>query len=248
MTTTCGLNRGLAVEIGFGPASGPWPVWRLAGHGMGTAGFRRFRMNADCVSLPDCLFPRTDSEIGRRYRIRSEENTGICGLARELDAEIGFGTRGTLESACACLCGWLVMISEPRYSAVSGWIWVVIVCHWCLRLGLVRRLAVEIGFGSVSWSWPVWRPAGHGLGTAGFSRFRMSANCGRLPNRPFPWTGSEIGLRNRIRYEGNTGISVCPAARPIDDNQRTAGFSRFRLGAVCGRVLWRTAVRTGSGI
>ena len=130
MTTTCGLNRGLAVEIGFGPASELWLVWRLAGHGMGTAGFRRFRMNADCVSLPDCLFPRTDSEIGRRYRIRSEENTGICGLARELDAEIGFGTRGTLESACACLCGWLVMISEPRYSAVSGWIWVVIVCHW----------------------------------------------------------------------------------------------------------------------
>ena len=100
-------------DIGFGPASELWLVWRLAGHGMGTAGFRRFRMNADCVSLPDCLFPRTDSEIGRRYRIRSEENTGICGLARELDAEIGFGTRGTLESVCALLCDRPVIINEP---------------------------------------------------------------------------------------------------------------------------------------
>ena len=155
----------------------------------------------------------------------------LMGLIRGLDSEIGFGPRKTLESMCAWLCDRPIIINEPRYSAGSGCVRAAIVCRRRRCLGLVRRLAVEIGFGSVSWSWPVWRPAGHGLGTAGFSRFRMSANCGRLPNRPFPWTDSEIGLRNRIRYEGNTGISVCPAARPIDDNQRTAGFSRFRLGA-----------------
>ena len=97
--------------------------------------------------------------------------------------------------------------------------------------GLVRGLAVEIGFGPASGPWPVWRLAGHGMGTAGFRRFRMSADCGHLPDRLFPRTDSGIGRRNRIRYEVNTGIDVCPAVRQIDDNQRTLVFRRFRLGA-----------------
>ena len=141
-------------------------------------------MSADCVRLPDRLFPWTDSEIEHRNRIRAGENTGIdvcpavrligdnrrtlvfrrfrigvvcdrcrtacfCGLIRESDPEIGFGTGGALESVCARLHDRPVIINEPRYSAVSGWIRVVIVCRsrrcpvdWfgdqASRLGLAR--------------------------------------------------------------------------------------------------------------
>ena len=185
VAATCGPVRRLAVEIGFGPVSGPWPVWRLAGHGPRTAGFRRFRIDTDCVRLPDCLFWWTDSGIGPRNRIRAEENTGIdvcptvrligdnrrtlvfrrfrmgavcvrcrtaCfrGLIRESDIEIGFGTRGTLESVCALLHGRPILIDEPRDSAGSGCVRAAIVCRRRRCLGLVRRLDLEIGFGSAS--------------------------------------------------------------------------------------------------
>ena len=69
------------------------------------------------------------------------------GLIRESDPEIGFGPRGALESVCARLCDRPVIINEPRYSTVSGWIRVVIVCRGDHRRGLVRRLDLEIGFG-----------------------------------------------------------------------------------------------------
>ena len=72
-----GLIRGLGCEIGFGSASGSCLVWRPAGHSPGIAGFRRFRIDMDCASLPDRLSPWTDSEIGHRDRIRAKENTGI---------------------------------------------------------------------------------------------------------------------------------------------------------------------------
>jgi hypothetical protein len=96
-----GLNRRLAVEIGFGPVSEPLPVWRLAGHGLGTAGFRHSWMSADC----DCC--RT-----------------VCfrGLIRKSDTDIVFRSGRTLESMCVRLCGWAAIIEEPWYSAVLGWV------------------------------------------------------------------------------------------------------------------------------
>ena len=49
VTTTRGLVRKSDLEIGFSPAWELWLVWRLAGHGMGTAGFQCFWVDADCV-------------------------------------------------------------------------------------------------------------------------------------------------------------------------------------------------------
>ena len=77
VAATRGLVRGLGRDIGFGSALGPLPVWRLAGLGPGAAGFRRFRMSADCGRLSDRLFPWTDSEIGHRNRIRSVHGCAI---------------------------------------------------------------------------------------------------------------------------------------------------------------------------
>lgn len=119
----------------------------------------------------------------------------------------------------------------------------VIVCRKDHRRGLVRRLDLEIGFGPTSGPLPVRRLAGHSPGTAGFRRFRMSADYGRLPDCLFPRTDSEIGHRNRIRAEENTGIAVCPAARLVGDDQRTAVFRCFRLavgggGLRQGRLPW----------
>ena len=107
---------------------------------------------------------------------------------------------------------------------------VLIVCRGDHRRGPVRRLAVGIGLGPAWEPWPVWRPADRGLGTAGFRRFRMNVDCVRLPDRLFPWIDSGIEHRDRIRAEENTGIDVCPAARLIGDNQRTAGFRCSQLG------------------
>ena len=53
------------------------------------------------------------------------------GPIRKSDIEIGFGTRGTLESVCALLCDRPVIINELRYSAVSRLVRVVIVCRSC---------------------------------------------------------------------------------------------------------------------
>lgn len=92
MTTTRGLVRKSDLEIGFSPAWELWLVWRLAGHGMGTAGFRRFWIGVVCD----------------RCRI-------VCfhGPIRRSDIEIGFGPGGTLESMCALLCDRPVIINEP---------------------------------------------------------------------------------------------------------------------------------------
>ena len=143
---------------------------------------------------------------------------------------------------------WLVLVS-----GTTGFrrFWIGVVCDRCRTAcfrGLVRRLDLEIGFGPASGPWPVWRLAGHSPGTAVFRRFRMSADCGRLPDRLFPWTDPEIGHRNRIRYEGNTGISVCPAARPAGHHQRTMIFRLSWLGTVRGYALRRPAEWTGPGI
>ena len=142
--------RRLAVEIGFGPASELWPVWRLAGHGLGTAGFRRFRIDTDCVRCRTACFR---------------------GLIRESDIEIGF---------------------NPCMAAQSA-------------VFLIDRIPKALGF----------------------RRSRMDTDCVRLPDCLFWWTDSGIGPRNRIQYEGNTGISVCPAVRPAGHHQRTTVFHRF---------------------
>ena len=154
---------------------------------------------------------------------------GSVGLIRGLDSEIGFGPRKTLESMCTWLCGRLAVIKEPWCPAVFVWTRLEPSAAVAATCGPVRRLAVEIGFGPVSGPWPVWRLAGHGPRTAGFRRFRIDTDCVHLPDHLFPWTDSGIGHRDRIRYEGNTGISVCLAARPADFNRRTAGFRWFRL-------------------
>ena len=175
--TACfrGLIRESDIEIGFDPCMAAQSAVFLIDWIPKALGFRRSRMDTDCVRLPDCLFWWTDSGIGPRDRIRYEENTGIS----------------------VCLAA---------------------------------------------------RPADFNRRTAGFRRFRMNVDCVRLPNRLFPWTDPEIEHRNRIRYERNTGIDVCPTVRLIGDNRRTLVFRRSRLGTVCGRVLRRTAVRTGLGI
>lgn len=111
---------------------------------------------------------------------------GSVGLIRGLDSEIGFGPRKTLESMCAWLCDRSIIINEPRYSAVSGCVRAAIVCLRRRRLGLIRGFGCEIGFGPASGPWPVWRLAGHGLGTAGFRRFRIDTDCASLPDHLFP--------------------------------------------------------------
>jgi hypothetical protein len=82
----------------------------------------------------------------------------------------------------------------------------------------------------------------------GFRRFRMGADCVCLPDCLFSWIGSRIGHRDRIRAEGNTGISVCPAVRPAGHHQRTMIFRLSWLGAVRGYARRRPAEWTGSGI
>lgn len=111
---------------------------------------------------------------------------GSVGLIRGLDSEIGFGPRKTLESMCAWLCDRSITINEPRYSAVSGCVRAAIVCRRRRRLGLIRGFGCEIGFGPASGPWPVWRLAGHGLGTAVFRCFRIDADCASLPDHLFP--------------------------------------------------------------
>ncbi len=96
-------------------------------------------------------------------------------------------------------CDDLYRFREPRYFAVSGLMGIVPACRTACFRGLIRRLTVEIGFGPASGPWPVWRLAGHGLRTEGFSRFRMGADCVRLPDCLFSWSGSGIGCGNRIR-------------------------------------------------
>lgn len=97
--------------------------------------------------------------------------------------------------------------------------------------GLIGKSDLEIGFSPVWGPWPVWLLAGHGPGTAGFRRFRLGADCVRLPDRLFPRTDSEIEHLNRIRYEENAGISMRPAARLVGDDQRTAAFRCFWMDA-----------------
>lgn len=111
---------------------------------------------------------------------------GSMGLIRGLDSEIGFGPRKTLESMCAWLRDQSIIINEPRYSTVSGCVRAVIVCRRRRRLGLIRGFGCEIGFGPASGPWPAWRLAGHGLGTAGFRRCRIDADCASLPDHLFP--------------------------------------------------------------
>ena len=48
---------------------------------------------------------------------------------------------------CARLCDRSTIIKEPWYSAVFGWVRVLIVRRSDATRGLIRRLAVEIGFG-----------------------------------------------------------------------------------------------------
>ena len=99
------------------------------------------------------------------------------GLIRRSDSEIGFGTKGTLESVCARLRDRSTIINEPQDSAVFGWVRFAAVCCGGRTCGLDRESDLEIGF-STAWElWLVWRLAGHGMGTAGFRRFRMSADC-----------------------------------------------------------------------
>ncbi len=228
--TACfrGLVRRLDLEIGFGPASGPWPVWRLAGHSPGTAGFRRFRMSADCGRLQDRLFPWTDPEIGHRNRIRAEGNTGIsvCPAVRPAGhhQRTAVFRRFQIGSGGDCL---------PQLP---------------LSRGPVRRSGLEIGFGPFEGVVVAVVLACLVSRTAGFRRFRMGADCVRLPDCLFPWIGSRIGRRNRIRYEGNTGISVCPAVRPAGHHQRTMIFRLAWLGSVRGYARRRPAEWTGPGI
>ena len=136
-----GLTRGFGCEIGFGPISEPWPVWLLAGHGLGTAVFRCFRIDTDCVRCRTACFR---------------------GLIRKSDTEIGFGPRRTLGSVCARLHDRPIIINEPRYSGGVGLARVVGVC----RSGSYPWTSSEIGprdwiwfgFGAVAglsagWSW-----------------------------------------------------------------------------------------------
>ncbi len=173
---------------------------------------------------------------------------GSVRLIRGLDSEIGFGPRGTLESVCAWPCGRSAVIKEPWCSAVFVWTRLEPSAAVAATYGPVRRLAVEIGFGSASGPWPVWRLAAHGPRTAGFLRFRIDTDCVRLPDHLFPWADSEIEHRNRIRAKGNTGISVCPAARLIGDNRRTLVFRRFRMGAGGDCLPWGPPSWTSSEI
>ncbi len=110
----------------------------------------------------------------------------------------------------ARLRGWSAMINEPRDSAVSGWLRAVAVCGRGGSRGLNLESGAKIGFGPTSGPWPVRRLAGLGPGAAGFRRFRMSADCGRLSDRLFPWTDSEIGHRNRIRSVHGCAIGCVP--------------------------------------
>lgn len=121
------------------------------------------------------------------------------GPIRKSDTEIGFGPRRTLESLCALLRDWSVMIKELRYSAVSGWLWAVAVCGRGGSRGLNLESGAKIGFGPTSGPRPVWRLAGRGPGTAGFRRFRIGVCCFRSSLRWCSWTGSEIGCRIRNR-------------------------------------------------
>ena len=73
--------------------------------------------------------PRYSVVFGWVRFVPAYSDDGHDGLVRELDADIGFGTRGALESVCALLRGWSVIINEPWYSAVSGWLRVVAVCR-----------------------------------------------------------------------------------------------------------------------
>ena len=228
--TACfrGLVRRLDLEIGFGPASGPWPVWRLAGHSPGTAVFRRFRMSADCGRLPDRLFPWTDPEIGHRNRIRYEGNTGIsvCPAVRPAGhhQRTAVFRRFQIGSGGDCL---------PQLP---------------LSRGPVRRSGLEIGFGPFEGVVIAVVLACLVSRTAGFRRFRIDGDCVCLPDCLFPWIGSRIGHRNRIRAGGNTGISVCPAARPAGHHQRTMIFRLSWFGTVRGYALRRPAEWTGPGI
>lgn len=178
-------------------------------------------------SLPDRLFPRTDSGIGRRNRIRVERNTGIdvCLAARPADFN-----RRTAVFRCFRLCAGGDCLSQAPLSWTGSeigprdWIW--------------------SGFGAVVGS-------AAGCSWSGNRRIPLFPDwCGLrpLPDHLFSWADSGIERRNRIRAKENTGISVCTTVRLIRDNQRTLVFRRSRLGTVCGRVLRRTAVRTGSGI
>lgn len=44
--------------------------------------------------------------------------------------------------------GWLVLVWEPRDSAVSGWVRIVAACQTTCFRGLVRESDPEIGFGT----------------------------------------------------------------------------------------------------
>ena len=227
VAATCGPVRRLAVEIGFGPVSGPWPVWRLAGLGLGTAGFRRFRIDTDCVHLPDHLFPWADSEIEHRNRIRAKENTGIsvCPAARLIG-----DNRRTL------------VFRRFRMGAVC------VRCRTACFRGLIRESDIEIGFDPCMAAQSAvflidWIPK-----ALGFRRSRMDTDCVRLPDCLFWWTDSGIGPRNRIRAEGSTGISVCPAVRPAGHHQRTTVFHRFWMDTGGDCLPWGPPSWTSSEI
>ena len=108
---------------------------------------------------------------------------------------------------------------------------IAVACRTACFRGLIRRLDIEIGFDPCMAAQSAAFLIDRIPKALGFRRFRMGADCVRLPDCLFPWIGSRIGRRNRIRYEGNTGISVCLAARPADFNRRTVVFRWFRLCA-----------------
>ena len=123
---------------------------------------------------------------------------------------------------------------------------IAVACRTACFRGLIRRLDIEIGFDPCMAAQSAAFLIDRIPKALGFRRFRMGADCVRLPDCLFPWIGSRIGRRNRIRYEGNTGISVCLAVRPVGCNQRALVFRCFRVdavGTVCrsGRYLWTSS-------
>ena len=122
-----------------------------------------------------------DSAVSGWVRIVSACRTACFrGPIRKSNTEIGFGTRRTLESVCVRLRGWSVMINEPRHSAVSGWMRVVIVCRSDATRGPVRRSGLEIGFGPALQQRPVRRSVGSWSGNRGIQPF--PDGCGLCPH------------------------------------------------------------------